>query len=392
MHLTVYGDTMIRSGEGLQRLDSGGWEGSAGDAFRARAEAEPGRWITAGNAFHTAAEAINRYAETLDWAQDPAWQAIGIWNQAEHATRTAQGQHEQQTRTAQQQAQADGQAPPPETPFIDLGEPERARARAMLDTARANLESAGYQAVAQVDRAQQDAPEERTFLDNYFRDVGNNVGEQLGEMTENLVDGVGDITDNVLDISGQFVEDVDRTAGEIVGQTGDGLGLQGMGDAGATVTSATHDAREAVKHAGDVSQQWVHQRGVDARAFHSDVAQGRRGPQYVIIDQGKCREAADHAREAQMGTSWRGDESFPRTQPSEATIDRDGAEDRRDESMKQVPQTRSGYDRDDYPPAVFQEGGDGSSVKYIDPGHNRGAGRSIANQISGWTMKQMPSQ
>ncbi|MEV6900367.1 NucA/NucB deoxyribonuclease domain-containing protein [Amycolatopsis sp. NPDC051372] len=51
--------------------------------------------------------------------------------------------------------------------------------------------------------------------------------------------------------------------------------------------------------------------------------------------------------------------------------------------MKQVPKTRSGYDRDEYPPAVFQEGGDGSSVKYIDPGHNRGAGRSIANQISG---------
>ncbi|MEU4674699.1 NucA/NucB deoxyribonuclease domain-containing protein [Amycolatopsis sp. NPDC023774] len=65
------------------------------------------------------------------------------------------------------------------------------------------------------------------------------------------------------------------------------------------------------------------------------------------------------------------------------TIDRDGVEDRRAESMKQAPQTRSGYDRDEYPPAVLQEGGDGSSVKYIDPGHNRGAGRSIANQISG---------
>ena len=51
--------------------------------------------------------------------------------------------------------------------------------------------------------------------------------------------------------------------------------------------------------------------------------------------------------------------------------------------MKQVPQTRSGYDRDEYTHAVFQEGCTGSSVKYIDPGHSQGAGRSIANQISG---------
>ncbi|MEV0074384.1 MULTISPECIES: hypothetical protein [unclassified Amycolatopsis] len=31
VHLTVYGDTMIRTGEGVQRLDIGDWEGSACD-------------------------------------------------------------------------------------------------------------------------------------------------------------------------------------------------------------------------------------------------------------------------------------------------------------------------------------------------------------------------
>ena len=56
-----------------------------------------------------------------------------------------------------------------------------------------------------------------------------------------------------------------------------------------------------------MSQQW----GGDARVFLSGVDPGPRGPQYVIIDQGKYPEAADHAREMQMGTSWRGDESFP---------------------------------------------------------------------------------
>jgi hypothetical protein len=125
------------------------------------------------------------------------------------------------------------------------------------------------------------------------------------------------------------------------------------------------------------------QRGVDGRAFLSGVDPGRRGPHYLLIDQGKYPEATDHVRKAQMGTSWRGDESFPRTQPAEVTIDRDGAAGCRAESMKQVPQTKPGYDRDEYPPAMFNEGGTGSSVKYIDPHDNQGAGSSTGRQVAG---------
>jgi hypothetical protein len=383
VHLTVYGDTMIRIGQGFQRLDSGGWTGPAADAFHKRAETEPGRWLTAGDAFGSAAEAINRYSDTLDWAQDQAWQAISLWNKAEETTRAAQAQHDQQTKAAQQQAGADGQPAPPEAPFTDPGEADRARARGMLDTARANLVTAGDQAVAQVDRAQQDAPEERTFLDNYFSDFNANVNEQLGEITGNLVDGVGDITHGALhDVVGETLHYFDGV-GAGISDIGDLIGSQDLKDAGATVTSSMDDAANAVDHAGDAAQQWVHQRGVDARTFLSGVDPGPRGPHYLIIDQGEYPEAADHVREAQMGTSWRGDEKFPRTQPSEVTIDRDGATGRRAESMKQVPQTKPGYDRDEYPPAMFKEGGTGSSVKYIDPHDNQGAGSSMGRQVAG---------
>lgn len=37
-------------------------------------------------------------------------------------------------------------------------------------------------------------------------------------------------------------------------------------------------------------------------------------------------------------------------------------------------------DRDEYPPAMFKEGGEGASVKHIDPSDNRGAGACIGSQ------------
>ncbi|WP_423227658.1 NucA/NucB deoxyribonuclease domain-containing protein [Rodentibacter trehalosifermentans] len=41
---------------------------------------------------------------------------------------------------------------------------------------------------------------------------------------------------------------------------------------------------------------------------------------------------------------------------------------------------RTRFDRDEYPPAMFREGGKGASVKHISPSDNRGAGRCIGNQ------------
>ncbi|WDU48619.1 NucA/NucB deoxyribonuclease domain-containing protein [Taylorella equigenitalis] len=40
-----------------------------------------------------------------------------------------------------------------------------------------------------------------------------------------------------------------------------------------------------------------------------------------------------------------------------------------------------GLDRDEWPMAMFKEGGEGASVKHIDPSDNRGAGSSISCAI-----------
>lgn len=64
-------------------------------------------------------------------------------------------------------------------------------------------------------------------------------------------------------------------------------------------------------------------------------------------------------------------------------IDRAGADQNRRESLAGIP-TRSGYDRDEYPPAVSREGGYGASVRYVPSADNRGAGSVMGSQLSGW--------
>ncbi|CJG45923.1 NucA/NucB deoxyribonuclease domain-containing protein [Priestia megaterium] len=62
------------------------------------------------------------------------------------------------------------------------------------------------------------------------------------------------------------------------------------------------------------------------------------------------------------------------------TIDRDGAEENRRESLKGIP-TKSGYDRDEFPMAFCEEGGSGADIEYVKPSDNRGAGSWISHQV-----------
>lgn len=62
------------------------------------------------------------------------------------------------------------------------------------------------------------------------------------------------------------------------------------------------------------------------------------------------------------------------------TIDRDGADENRKESLKGIP-TKRGYDRDEWPMAMCAEGGTGAHIEYISPSDNRGAGSWISNQL-----------
>jgi len=67
--------------------------------------------------------------------------------------------------------------------------------------------------------------------------------------------------------------------------------------------------------------------------------------------------------------------------PNIVTIQRASAKSNRVLSLKGV-KTKAGLDRDEWPMAMFREGGSGASIRYIDPSDNRGAGSSIGNILS----------
>ena len=101
----------------------------------------------------------------------------------------------------------------------------------------------------------------------------------------------------------------------------------------------------------------------------------------VYIDSAKYPETAEHVTDAQNGTIWAGDTASQGPAKDKIlTVDRDNAGSRRSDSLAPY-QTKPGYDRDEYPPAMFGEGGSGASVKYISPSDNRGAGSAMGWQI-----------
>lgn len=83
----------------------------------------------------------------------------------------------------------------------------------------------------------------------------------------------------------------------------------------------------------------------------------------------KYPETAQHIREA-----------ISRGESDICTIERKKADERRSESLQGIP-TKKGYDRDEFPLAMCEEGGEGSDVKYISPSDNRGAGSWFGNRV-----------
>jgi RHS repeat-associated protein len=88
----------------------------------------------------------------------------------------------------------------------------------------------------------------------------------------------------------------------------------------------------------------------------------------VTVDSARYPQTAAHIARAQAAG-----------QPRTLTVDRAGAAVNRREALRGMP-TKAGKDRDEYPPAMFKEGGRGASREYIPPGDNRGAGGSIGRQ------------
>ncbi|WP_222853330.1 NucA/NucB deoxyribonuclease domain-containing protein [Fodinicola acaciae] len=183
---------------------------------------------------------------------------------------------------------------------------------------------------------------------------------QAGEGYDNLVDGLGETVGGAL-----------RGLGNLIGS--DDLVREG------------NDIQADADADGDATAERALEIGAQDSAQINGVAEaidGDKAPVTVYISRERYPESAAHIDDAQNGTSYRGDKdtAYPKQQPTDLTLDRDGAKQNRADSLRDVPPAPE-KDRDEYPPATFKEGGKGASVQYIDPSDNRGAGASMGNQL-----------
>jgi RHS repeat-associated protein len=91
----------------------------------------------------------------------------------------------------------------------------------------------------------------------------------------------------------------------------------------------------------------------------------------IEISRSKYPETAKHIEDAQRAGH-----------PKKLTIDRPGTIARRKEAL-QGRKKVLGKDLDEYPPAMFKEGGKGASVRAVIPADNRGVGATIGNKTRG---------
>lgn len=108
-----------------------------------------------------------------------------------------------------------------------------------------------------------------------------------------------------------------------------------------------------------------------ASSAGASALRGADRPTDVIVHRKQHPEAVVHIEHAQRNG-----------QPTVLTLDRTHASERRGASLRGIndPSRPKGRDRDEYPPAMTREGGQNSTVHFIDAHDNRGAGATIQHQ------------
>ncbi|CAG7610219.1 putative T7SS-secreted protein [Actinacidiphila bryophytorum] len=144
---------------GLSRLDPGNWYGAGGDAFRAAFAPQPAAWGRAATACQDAADALERYAFTVEWAQHRAEEAVRLWRRGARARKQAAAAYNADVdryRAALANGAADVPARP--GPFTDPGADDRGAAADLLAAARDQRDTAARGAEAAVRAATALAP------------------------------------------------------------------------------------------------------------------------------------------------------------------------------------------------------------------------------------------
>ncbi|MEU1124865.1 polymorphic toxin-type HINT domain-containing protein [Streptomyces sp. NPDC005899] len=148
-----------------------------------------------------------------------------------------------------------------------------------------------------------------------------------------------------------------------------GLHLQSMSGAAVQVESVSRWNETATVHNLTITDTHTYyvQVGDESILVHNSGTQQCQVE--VTIDKATHPESAQHIEDAQQAGH-----------PAVLTINRAGSKKNRQDSLRGIPKVPN-KQLDEYPPAMFKEGGAGASVRAISGGDNGGAGARIGNSL-----------
>ncbi|MFE7644380.1 putative T7SS-secreted protein [Streptomyces phaeoluteigriseus] len=186
-HLKDFQAAFDKVGTGMKKVDSSGWKGEGGSAFREKFGVHPAKWLHAADACETAAGALDSYAETVKWAQSQAKEAVELYKQGKKASVQAVEAYNKKVDAYNAKIKADQDPGPQPGPFHDPGIDDIRAAREKLAQARKQRNSAATDAQTQVKAALAHAPAEPPPLDR----LGGNMIDGYQALNTELTHVIG---------------------------------------------------------------------------------------------------------------------------------------------------------------------------------------------------------
>ncbi|HEY2172357.1 MAG TPA: hypothetical protein VGH85_00940 [Mycobacteriales bacterium] len=203
---------MTEAAANLRAVGSGEWMGAAGDAFRAIADQQPGRYEDAGEAFGQAKLAVLRYADVLRDAQTTAARAVLRYQEAEQlssawqgrmgAYRAAETASERASSASHTRITVDVARPPPDDP----GETHRAGAARLLADAHASVDIAARLTQTALADAERHAPTKPSIWHRFTHGIGEAL-HGAAHVAEGVGDGLLDMGKGLWSLTGAAVTD-----------------------------------------------------------------------------------------------------------------------------------------------------------------------------------------
>ncbi|MET8881268.1 putative T7SS-secreted protein [Streptomyces rubiginosohelvolus] len=170
-HLKDFHRAFDQVSSGMRKVDSSGWAGEGGDAFRKKFGVHPAKWAQAADACEKASGALDTYADTVKWAQGKAKDAVELYKKGKKASADAVEAYNKRVDAYNAKIKANEDPGPRPEPFQDPGKADIEKARETLAEARKQRNTAAGDAQSKVKAALAHAPAEPPPLDR----LGSNL-------------------------------------------------------------------------------------------------------------------------------------------------------------------------------------------------------------------------